>query len=146
VSVRRPFQKAEREQLSPLGRQVRVYAGSEVLLFDVATGEEKAARFEGQGTGDNVPLGFSHDGRLLAGTTSERMAPSFGPRERRLVIWDTRTGKVLKSWEGQVQVAFAPDRPVLAMLENTSHENNGQKVAESVLALWDVSMLIKEKE
>jgi hypothetical protein len=34
-----------------------------------------------------------------------------------LTVWDTQTGKVLKSWNRSSQVAFNPTRPLLAILE-----------------------------
>src|SRR5205085_7031934 len=99
--------------------------------LDAATGAEADVRFEAPPEGQASPIGFSHDGRLLVGGAGD-----FADKDRRLVIWDARTGKVLKSWpHGSVQVAFAPDRPVLAMLENTSVKNEAGYVPQSVLAL-----------
>jgi RNA polymerase sigma factor (sigma-70 family) len=52
--------------------------------------------------------------------------------ETRLAVWDTTTGKLVRSWPGRVTaVAFHPTRPVLAVLEP-----NG---AQTRLGLWDFS-------
>ncbi|HEX4609906.1 MAG TPA: sigma-70 family RNA polymerase sigma factor [Urbifossiella sp.] len=89
---------------------------------------------------------FSGDGRLMAvayqrvdkrvtpgkagGVGAQQTAYSAG--ETRLGVWDTTTGKLVRSWPGRVTaVAFHPTRPVLAVLEP-----NG---AQTRLGLWDFS-------
>ena len=116
--------------------------GGEARVLDAATGKEV---IELQGVpegGSAVPLDFSHDGRLLVGKTSyprdrnQRggfgggegggvpVGPLGGPAGQtgpdQLVVWDLKTGKVLRAWDDQlrVEVAFAPDRPVLAVVES----------------------------
>lgn len=75
---------------------------------------------------------FSGDGRLLASVCSTYyITPggvSAGPKVvtnwsnsgRVLTVWDTQTGKVLKTWKLTEQVAgvaFCPTKPLLAVLE-----------------------------
>jgi hypothetical protein len=89
-----------------------------------------------------APGSFSGDGRLLAlvGTRYVgQKTPGLGKLEQTvyepagdfLTVWDTQTGKVLKSWDrrGKTEVAFNPVRPLLAILEP-----NGE---ETRLGLWD---------
>jgi hypothetical protein len=86
---------------------------------------------------------FSGDGRLLA-MAGDRYAANrigVGPngpwqtelssRGSFLTVWDTRTGKPLKSWDrgGSTTVAFHPTKPLLAVLEP-----NGE---ETRLGVWD---------
>lgn len=80
------------------------------------------------------PEAFSSDGRLIA---------VIGSRTRKnkvevfLNVWDTHTGKVLKSWSRYVQgVAFHPTKPLLAILER-----NGEQTR---LGLWDFSREVAE--
>jgi RNA polymerase sigma factor (sigma-70 family) len=114
--------------------------GAEARVLNAANGESVV---ELQGVPDGgaaVPLDFSHDGRLLVGKTSQprNRTPGFGAAGEgggvpagplggpggqtgpdQLVVWDLKTGKVLRTWDDQlrVEVAFAPDRPVLAVVE-----------------------------
>jgi hypothetical protein len=56
----------------------------------------------------------------------------FGPGRPRLTVWETATGKVVRTWQGTVSaVAFHPTRPVLAVLEPHGTETR--------LGLWDFS-------
>jgi RNA polymerase sigma factor (sigma-70 family) len=118
------------------------FLGSVVQVFDTATGEDGPVKLADQTDYRNEPAAYSRDGRLLAGWTVDARG---GSGAARLVVWDTRTGKVLKGWEGgsrqRVTFGFAPDLPVLAVVEqHLSSEQGGT----STLALWDVSMLVKE--
>jgi RNA polymerase sigma factor (sigma-70 family) len=63
-----------------------------------------------------------------------------GARDSFLTVWDTRTGKVMKSWSGGSQpiVAFHPTKPILAVLE----ANNNQ----TRLGFWDFSADIPMKK
>jgi RNA polymerase sigma factor (sigma-70 family) len=105
------------------------------------------------------PHAFSGDGRLLALTGSRWSVKKFvppGPRGKSgfrdgleqtsvsrdksfLTVWDTQTGKVVKSWGGsQLVVAFNPVRPVLAILEA-----NGENSTR--IGLWDFSAEVEKK-
>jgi hypothetical protein len=55
-----------------------------------------------------------------------------------LTVWDTETGKVLKTWNFNVQVAFNPVRPLLVVLEP-----NGEVTR---VGLWDFSAEVAEKK
>ena len=91
------------------------------------------------------PHVFSGDGRLLAlsgynlnkgpgtGNTMWQSLPGF------LTVWDTETGKVIKTWNGDAQVAFSPVRPILAVLEP-----NGQ--TKTRLGFWDFSAEAADKK
>ncbi len=96
---------------------------------------------------------FSSDNRLLVATgTNYKMATKKGSgfpgRELTgweqggafLTVWDTRTGKVLKTWKGGngARVAFNPVRPVLAILEP-----NGE--GKSRLGFWDFAAEVEKK-
>lgn len=109
----------------------------EIRLFDTATGKD-GPRLEGQSQLYYLGYDFSHYGQLFIGSTGE------DHRGRQLVIWDTRTGKVVRSWSGTAQAYFAPDRPVLAILESVGEVGpDGKSIAKSILGLWDVSALTK---
>ncbi len=115
--------------------------GAETRVLDATNGESVVELQGVPAGGAAVPLDFSHDGRLLVGKTSypRNRNPGFGgageggavpagPLGRpagetgpdQLVVWDLRSGKVLRAWDDQlrVEVAFAPDRPVLAVVES----------------------------
>jgi hypothetical protein len=97
-----------------------------------------------------LPHAFTGDGRLLAMTgthyTIQKSSAQFGgpggfrkgAKEQDvlsagsnfLTVWDTQTGKVLKSWDRSPTVVFNPVRPVLAILEQ-----NGENITR--LGLWD---------
>ena len=95
---------------------------------------------------------FTGDGRLLAMTGSHYTLTKIntgGPKGGRdqpalthsrsfLTVWDTQTGKVLKSWDRTPLVAFNPARPVLAILEP-----NGENTTR--LGLWDFSAEVAKK-
>ncbi len=118
-------------------------------------------------TGDVLPLlegakethlspesyAFSSDNRLFVATGTNyklvaRKEPGGMAREQTgwerggafLTVWDTRTGKVLKTWKGGngARVAFNPVRPVLAVLEP-----NGE--GKSRLGFWDFAAEVEKK-
>jgi hypothetical protein len=101
-----------------------------IRLLNAANGED-GPPLKDQGTEFNTPMSFSHDGRLLVGYVRAE-----DPRTS-LRVWDVRTGRVLKSWDGTALASFAPDRPLLAVLE---HTGDG---ASAVLGFWDLSALTK---
>jgi RNA polymerase sigma factor (sigma-70 family) len=78
--------------------------------------------------------GLSHDGRLMAVIEEDRGTVA-------LQIWNTHTGKLVKSWDDSAHVAFAPDRPVLVILENIPART--REGGESILGFWDLSALVK---
>jgi RNA polymerase sigma factor (sigma-70 family) len=133
-------------------------------LFETAAGTE-GARLEDQADWFNNGYSFSADGRLLVGEARKDERTNPPPKDRRirippeiarraaaransrLLIWDTQSGKVLKSWPGQASAAFSPAQPILAILETeTSTEPDGdnrKQVTSSILGLWDVAPLLK---
>jgi RNA polymerase sigma factor (sigma-70 family) len=107
--------------------------------------------------------GFSADGRLLALTGTRYVAreagglfgpgapkgdrgsgkgpprpASYEPAGNFLTLWDTETGKVVKTWDRSATVAFSPTRPLLAVFES-----NGDQTR---LGLWDFSAEATEKK
>jgi WD40 repeat protein len=99
-----------------------------------------------------APGSFSGDGRLLAmagqryTTTTRKLGGAvqeqtvYNPAGDFLTVWDTQTGKVVKSWDRRraaTYVAFNPARPVLAILEP-----NGE---ETRLGLWDFAAEAEKK-
>ena len=60
------------------------------------------------------------------------------PRPKYLTVWDTRTGKALKTWPGTPLVAFCPTRPILAMAER-----NGD--GDTRLGFWDFAADVEKK-
>jgi WD40 repeat protein len=92
------------------------------------------------------PQAFSGDGRLLAmrGTVHEPPRkggiPSSGHRREVrsfLTVWDTQTGKVVKSWNRGPYAVFSPTRPVLAILEA-----NGDSTR---VGFWDFTAEVEKK-
>jgi hypothetical protein len=94
---------------------------------------------------------FSGDGRLLAmsGITYESATRDFGAAnggvltvwEQRadfLIVWDTQTGKALKTWKGAAKVAFNPALPLLAIFE----PNGPYKTR---VGFWDFASEIDKK-
>lgn len=89
---------------------------------------------------------FSADGRLLVLTGSESAqrdgpggGPGTGPPREFLKVWETATGKQLKSWPHRPMVAWSPTAPVLAVVENNSE--GGTR-----LGLWDFAAELPEKK
>jgi RNA polymerase sigma factor (sigma-70 family) len=106
-----------------------------IRLLDAGTGKD-GARLEDQGNLVNNPMSFSHEGRLLVGRTDGDDGSTS------LRVWDVPTGRVRKSWEGRALAAFAPDRPVLAVLEDITAEGSNDP-PRAVLGFWDLSALTK---
>ena len=113
--------------------------------FDAGTGKPLPA-FEGaEPLRDNTPrwgTALSADGRLAAvaytptatGKGTVGLPIGLTPQPPRLTVWDTTTGRVVRTWYGrtsEVALAFHPTRPVLAVLEP-----NGDRTR---LGLWDFS-------
>lgn len=79
---------------------------------------------------------FTREGRFLALSGKQfvkRTATSLGSPVDFLSVWDTRTGKLLKWWDQQVNYAVCPTRPVLAIVE----KNRTEGVR---LGFWDFSV------
>jgi hypothetical protein len=93
---------------------------------------------------------FTHDGRLLAlcgwkyAVKKEKVGKNdtesvlIFPQQQFLRIWDTQTGKIVKSWNKNTLNAFNPARPVLALFESNGDDTR--------LGLWDFSAEIAEKK
>jgi len=60
------------------------------------------------------------------------------PQREFLTVWDTQTGKILKSWDANPQAAFNPVRPLLAVFEPNDQETR--------LGLWDFSSETPDKK
>jgi WD40 repeat protein len=96
----------ERLLFSPDGKTLAVKAGEVVRLLDAATG---AVRAQTMKHNDSIHgLAFSPDGKTLA----------VGVRGGTVVLWDSATGKEVRSIEGRfgtpASLAFSPDGKVLA--------------------------------
>jgi WD40 repeat protein len=106
---------------APDGRTVAVAGQQGLLLWDVATGQQRAAL--PAPTGRLVSVRFAPDGRTLA----------TGGADGTVRLWDPATGQERASLPGQaageVLVDFAPDGNTLAVL----------CPAEHTVALWDAS-------
>ena len=163
VDLKQPYGRGSQPQphglgLSPDGGRLVVSQTVCVpALLDGATGET-AADLEGAEFLQMLPQpgSFSADGRLFAASGSRvvrREEPGAklpgGKGEGRprvvlanggnfLTVWDTRTGKAVKSWKGSGDVAFHPSTPVLAILEP-----NGDFAR---LGLWDFAAEVPEKK
>ncbi|QJX00771.1 sigma-70 family RNA polymerase sigma factor [Frigoriglobus tundricola] len=122
-----------------------------VYLINVDTGE-MMPRLEGAASSfiylhDGA---FSADGRLLAASgmackqikgepKGDFPAQQFLGRDGQfLAVWDTRTGKVLKTWSGSPLVSFCPTQPLLAILER-----NGE--SEIRVGFWDFAAEVEKK-
>ena len=114
----RPVPPAKRDgdgtravKLSATGRWVVGYQGrSGAALFDGSTGDRVPLDGADSIAGSPDPS-FSHDGRLLALSGGRQTGRNF------LTVWDTATGRVVKSWDGFATTAFHPAKPVLAVVE-----------------------------
>jgi RNA polymerase sigma factor (sigma-70 family) len=124
----------------------RGLGATDVLI--TATGEALPA-LEGIGLARTGPKAhaFTSDGRLLVmPVTRYFKGPTGTPRPTSpsvagmgITVWDTQTGKVLKTWERttRMTVAFNPTRPLLAILE----PNDGK----TRLGLWDFAAELEKK-
>lgn len=74
---------------------------------------------------------FSADNRLVV-VTGYEILPRAGTERECIKVWETATGKLLKSWNHWAKVAWSPVAPVLAVLEP-----NGENQAR--LGFWDFS-------
>jgi RNA polymerase sigma factor (sigma-70 family) len=88
-----------------------------------------------------APHAFTGNGRLLAMAGTRYVARKeqtyYQPASGSLTVWDTQTGKVLKSWDRAATVAFNPARPLLAVLEKNDDDTR--------LGLWDFAAEVEKK-
>ena len=140
--------------LSPDGRRLVVSRGiSYAQMFNADTGEAlpllegtKMAQVHADVNG------FTGDGRLYAAsmtpyrvTTKQVKKAGFAPEQtsvqaetRVVTVWDTQTGKSLKTWRSErAQVAFNPARPLLTVLER-----NGEH--QTRVGVWDFAAEVKK--
>ena len=129
------------------------------ILLNGDTG--RFSRLEGADLVRPESCTYSADGRLLAATgmryVKKEVVAGFGPggpppmggppmqtsispAGEFLNVWDTRTGKLVKSWPANFPVvAFHPTKPILAVLER-----NGQN--QTRLGLWDFAAEVPAKK
>jgi hypothetical protein len=135
--------------ISPDGTRVMLSRRiGQTILLDADTGkalpalEGTSSAFLSRGTGP-----FSADGHLLA-APAERfelvtLPAGKGIKKKEdvkawqrdgsfLAIWDTQTGKALKTWKGTAGITIHPTRPLVVIVE----VNGGTK---SRVGLWDFS-------
>jgi RNA polymerase sigma factor (sigma-70 family) len=145
--------------LSPDGRRLAACRGPDRTQIINADTGEALPELEGAKQAAVHPdaHAFSGDGRLLAAVVTPYKLTTVPPRgqfgveqtsvkaeSRVLAVWDTRTGKALKTWRPNLQypaaprVAFNPARPLLAVLEP-----NGQE--KTRLGFWDFSAEVEKK-
>jgi RNA polymerase sigma factor (sigma-70 family) len=150
---------------SPNGKRLAVTRGlGRPVVLNADTGDPLPP-LEGAEHVFTVALrsGFSSDGRLLALTGTRYVAreagglfgpgapkgdrgsgkgpprpTSYEPAGNFFTLWDTETGKVVKTWDRSATVAFSPIRPLLAVFES-----NGDQTR---LGLWDFAAEAAEKK
>jgi len=111
----------------PDGR--RILSGSwngEAKVWDAATGTEVLTIRAGQGTRLKGSMAISHDGRLIATSTSTST-------QGKIILWDGETGKQVKTWAahttgGVEQVCFSPDDRRLASVGR----------GDATVKVWDI--------
>ncbi|HEX4613787.1 MAG TPA: RNA polymerase sigma factor [Urbifossiella sp.] len=118
-------------------------AGGEVLIVthqnhQVTSLDGKSGRalprLEGVGRAGSslrvVPQTFSAGARLFAaGVVPMTKDGGIDHDKVAIMVWNPRTGKLVKTWRAHAILAFHPTRPILAMLER-----NGERTR---LGLWD---------
>lgn len=135
---------------SPDGRLLVVARDIGVTVVVKTDTGEALPQLEGTDLALTVPgrNAFSGDGRLLVlggqryvmkkgAGVSGREQTSIVAVSTFLTVWDTQTGKPLKSWNGSATAAFHPVRPVLAILEPNGDETR--------LGLWDFAADVEKK-
>lgn len=134
--LRRENQEYHHLIFSPNGRRLVVSRGiGRTDIFNTDTGELQPA-LEGASLAQTSPdsQAFTGDGRLFAslnttyviktGNRNGRNQTWWDSVETFLTVWDTQTGKVLKTWKSpHLWVAFNPARPLLAVLEPNGANN-----------------------
>lgn len=105
-------------------------------LLHAATGEEIADLGADDVTWSDLS-GFSADGKLLFGWMNR-------PSGTHFVLWETKTGKPLKTWtrgSGDQSAAFAPAGHELAVVERTSTPIYAQGSDPQFGVVWDRPVL-----
>jgi RNA polymerase sigma factor (sigma-70 family) len=139
--------------LSPDGRRLVVSRGiGRFHVLNADTGEALPG-LEGTKHAFVYPdaNAFTGDGRLFAAIATVRQPvtkkTNFGkeqtvwePAGSLLGVWDTQTGKALKTWRGETTArpAFNPARPLLAILES-----NGE--SSTRVGFWDFAAEVEKK-
>jgi WD40 repeat protein len=128
------------------GRRLSVGGGGDIArVYDAATGDQLlAVENKGETTFGASATTFSGDGRLVAwvghertqryplGVAGFRVGTPTAPTYRNVIqVWDVERKKLLKSWNGRAEIAFAPDRPVLAIFESKGDAQGTR------LGFWD---------
>jgi len=142
--------------LSPDGQRLAVTRGlSRTSVLKTDTGEALPALEGANEQWISPDIGaFTSDGRLFAavGTRYDQVVVSSpgGGRQTSwqatgsfLTVWDTQTGKALKTWsrgkqQGMPRVAFNPTKPLLAILEPNSEQ--GFRIG-----FWDFAAEVEKK-
>lgn len=140
-------------ELSPDGSVALLRRGIGRPVLINSNGQKKAPLLEGKemlGTGDLDRQAFSHDSRLVAASgqrcvmqeqeRNNKKQNTISALEMVINVWDTETGKLVKSWtlgRDQVLFAFHPTKPILAVVEpHTNYERTSRLIR---LGLWDFS-------
>jgi len=129
----------------PGGGGVSRSLAARVHILDAATGKDRV-ELAGQGTGINQLYAISPDGRLVAGMVRNKHLNGSSGRIGEVVslaVWDTKSGKVLKTWDHTFQswdlfVTFAPNRPLMVLSQPGADEKQS-----GTLGFWDLSGLLK---
>jgi WD40 repeat protein len=135
--------------ISPDGRRLFVSRGpGRSHLLDADNGTPlllEGVKHSGVYPADSA---FTGDGRLFAsrGTIYTPATTRVGGKEETawsqngsfLTVWDTRTGKALKTWNQSPRVLFHPTQPILATLEG--HGDN-----QTRLGFWDFAAEVGKK-
>jgi hypothetical protein len=112
---------------------------SKVVALDTSTGKPIQVPFLNRPLAGVVFGGFSSTGAMFAVATGES-SPQSNPTVQ---IFDTKSGAVLKSWPGHAVPSFAPNRPLLALLEpfDVLEQKDGRinDVRHTSLGFWDCS-------
>lgn len=91
------------------------------------------------GAGGKLLVAFRQQRRVTTGVRNGQAATWWEIGGQTLCVWDTRTGKLLKSWRWHnATVAFCPTRPLLAIAEENGTWNTR-------LGLWDFSAEVPKK-
>lgn len=118
-------------RISQDARLLFVIQDDKPRLFDVERGVwQPELEWTGRLRADAYTAnGFSADGKLFVYNGFNRMGST---EVEVLIVWDTTTGRVLKSWDRVAPAAVSPSKPVLAMLQPHG--------VETRLTLWDFSV------
>lgn len=135
----------EEPTTSPFGefqgreREPATTARTGLVIYDLSAENdpEPALKVPDLGPGTARLDAISRDARLLAISHDDGV-------KRTIQVWDTATGRRLKTWTGSAELAFHPDKPLLAVLERvTEYPSGNEPVYKSVLGVWDFSEFVK---